>query len=316
MMIDAPATSPEPRVVRECAARGVRVSVDGDELAIEPASMATPDLLARIRAHKSEIIAFLTAQAPSDPSPPPVAPPTIDDPALWAEPEPDGLADGLFTLIADVDDTARRIVQGEQVIADRRTLGQAVPATWTIRLRNLTTRRAALAEQLAERVPRTVAAANVLAAWLDDRDRRLGALPADDPALAARDDTWLRVLARYERLCDAVHAAPAIVATPPASDDDLASVSWVRAWDDLRRLGFADKRQVQTAIGGWDADPRVVVERARAAARRRTTPSEPPLVTVAATKDLMNRIAHEEGLPVPFDDAGFPILHPRIARRR
>lgn len=52
------------RIVAECSELGVRIEVRADGLLVKPASVLPPELKARIRAAKPELLALLTAQAP------------------------------------------------------------------------------------------------------------------------------------------------------------------------------------------------------------------------------------------------------------
>lgn len=58
---------------------------------------------------------------------------------------------------------------------------------------------------------------------------------------------------------------------PAEPDVEHLAVSWTRAWDRLRELGFTSRAEVERAIGGWSNDPREVVTSAENARRRQPT---------------------------------------------
>lgn len=128
-----------------------------------------------------------------------------DDPALWAEPGPDGLAAGLATLVDEFVLVERRIVDGERYVADRAAARQPVPRTWHDRLRNLAKERDTLVGLIAERVPEARTRRAALHRRLDRQWAWLW-VASSDPRCEARTDVWLRWLAQYEAVCDALYA--------------------------------------------------------------------------------------------------------------
>lgn len=207
------------------------------------------------------IVATPVAPAATDPA---------DDPALWAVPERGGFLDGFSADVDDLFDVERRIDQGNAIIAEKRAARQPVPATWTIRLQSLTTKRLALRGGLAAKQPRALTALADLVARLH-RQEAWFATSTDDPRFVEREDIFLATLAAYERLALAIDRVCDAVADVIA--DDPASVSWVAAWEQLRALGFVERPDVEAAIGGWDNDPREVVRRAKDARPRGPVPA-------------------------------------------
>lgn len=256
-----PMISTEPRVLRDLAGRGLRVFVDGGEIVVEPASSLTPDLLQRIRSSKADILAFLT------PSPLIAAAPVVvnDDPTLWTDPERGGFADGFAATVDEIFDVETRIDQGTRLIADTRAAKKPVPVGWTTRLQNLATTRLALRKDLTEKYPKALAAMADLVARLNLQEAWCHK-NGNHPHFGRREDVYLANLAAYERLASAIDRAFDVVAEE--EKDDPVRVSWVRAWAELRALGFREKDDVVTAIDGWDPDPREVVTKARAARGR------------------------------------------------
>ena len=77
-------------LVEELVGKGVRLSVEGGDLKCRgPKSALTPEIVARLKAHKAEVIAHLISPAPEAPpvEPPRVSPAAVDrlleNPPYW-----------------------------------------------------------------------------------------------------------------------------------------------------------------------------------------------------------------------------------------